>query len=261
MVTKCRTRVSALDWGFTSMCTIIPFNPPLLLELPPARILLAFVILTAMLCGTLGFATQTSASTPPHKQLHLHERLNAAHPQTPQAAPVPVVPLAPEVPHWPINEKPSPASVLWDSDELRIAAQNSSLQQILQDVSTATGAKVEGMGADERVFGIYGPGQVHDVLSQLLEGSGYNVILIGDQGQGTPRQIVLSTRPTGPAPAAIKSVQANAGKEDVDADDEPSPPDVNPGTNGLPRTPQQLMQEIQKRRQAQQQSAPQNQNH
>jgi hypothetical protein len=117
------------------------------------------------------------------------------------------------------------------------------------------------MGADERVFGIYGPGQVHDVLSQLLEGSGYNVILIGDQGQGTPRQIVLSTRPTGPAPAAIKSVQANAGKEDVDADDEPSPPDVNPGTNGLPRTPQQLMQEIQKRRQAQQQSAPQNQNH
>jgi hypothetical protein len=240
------------------MCTIISFKPSFLLELPSARLLLQFVICAAMLCGALEFAAQTFASTPPHKQLHSHEHLSAVHPQIPQAAPVPVVSPAPELPHWPINEKPTQASVLCDGHGLRINAQNSSLQQILQDVAAATGAKVEGMGADERVFGVYGPGQVRDVLSQLLEGSGYNVLLIGDQGQGTPRQIVLSTRSTGPTPAAIKSAQANVKKEDADADDESSPPDVNPGTDALPRTPQQLMQEIQQRRQAQQQHLPQN---
>jgi len=33
--------------------------------------------------------------------------------------------------------------------------------------------------------------------SQLLQGSGYNVLLVGDQGQGTPREIVLSSRHAG----------------------------------------------------------------
>jgi hypothetical protein len=242
------------------MCTIFPFKSPFLLELPSARVLLQFVILAAMFCGPLEPVAQTSATTPPHKQLHSHERFSTAHPQTqaPQAAPAPATPPVPEAPQWPANQKPVQASVVWNGNGLRIDAQNSSLQQILQDVATATGSRVEGMGADERVFGVYGPGQACDVLFQLLEGSSYNVILIGDQGQGTPRQIVLSTRPTGPAPAAIKSVQANARKENADADDEPSPPDVNPGTDARPHTPQQLMQEIQQRRQAQQQPPPQN---
>ena len=55
--------------------------------------------------------------------------------------------------------------MVWDSQGLRIEARNSSLQQILNDVSTATGAKVDGLGTDERVFGIYGPGQARDVLA------------------------------------------------------------------------------------------------
>ena len=49
------------------------------------------------------------------------------------------------------------------------------------------------MNSDERVFGAYGlRSQARDVLAQLLQGSGYNVIMIGDQGQGTPRQLLLS---------------------------------------------------------------------
>jgi hypothetical protein len=93
-----------------------------------------------------------------------------------------------------VNETPGKPAITWDSQGLKIDATNSSLRQILNDVSTATGAKVEGFGTDERVFGEYGPGQARDVISQLLHGSGYNVLLIGDQGAGTPRQIVLSTR-------------------------------------------------------------------
>ena len=50
------------------------------------------------------------------------------------------------------------------------------------------------MGADERIFGTYGPGPARDVLSQLLDGSGYNVLMVGDRGAGTPRRIVLTIR-------------------------------------------------------------------
>jgi hypothetical protein len=157
-----------------------------------------------------------------------------------------------------VSEKPIQASVLWNRDELRITAQSSSLQQILQDVAKVTGTRVEGMGADERVFGVYCPGQACDVLVHLLEGSGYNVMMIGDQEQGAPRQIVLSTRPSGPALVAIKNAPVNARKEDADSEDEPSSSDINPGAVVPPRTPQQLLQEIQQRRQAQWQAPPQN---
>jgi hypothetical protein len=144
----------------------------------------------------------TSTSAPAHKPLHTHTRPSAAHPLTPPAAAAPAPAATPavlEAPHWPANDRPVEASVVWDSQGLSIDAQNSSLEQILRDFSTATGAKVEGLASDERVFGFYGPGQARDVLSQLLQGSGYNVIMIGDQGQGAPRQIVLSVRQAGAA--------------------------------------------------------------
>ena len=102
------------------------------------------------------------------------------------------------MPDWPVNDKPSPASVVWDATGLRINASNSSLQQILSEVSTETGTKVEGMGADQRVYGVYGPGQARDVLSQLLQGSGYNVLLAGDIGQGAPRADRTQSAPERP---------------------------------------------------------------
>lgn len=97
-----------------------------------------------------------------------------------QEASLPVTPPAPVLPLWPVNEKANPASVRWDSRGLRIEAENSSLDQILRDVATATGAKVEGLSTDQRIFGDYGPGPARDVLSQLFEGSGYNLVLIGE---------------------------------------------------------------------------------
>ena len=63
------------------------------------------------------------------------------------------------MPDWPINNNPSPASVVWDANGLLINASNSSLQQILGEVSTETGTKVEGLSADQRVFGAFGPGK------------------------------------------------------------------------------------------------------
>jgi hypothetical protein len=172
------------------------------------------------------------------------------------------MPPAPETPAWPAKDKPSPATITWDSHGLRIEAANSSLEQILEDVSTATGTKVEGFDADQRIFGVYGPGPARDVLSQLLQGSGYNVLLVGDQGQGTPREIVLSSRHGGSTVQAANAAPANASDEDVDTEEPPQPqparPAIPPGMapGGPARTPQQAEEMRREMLERQQQGQP-----
>jgi hypothetical protein len=246
-------RASAAEGGF--MENSMPMRPSFaaLAAFFSALLLLAAHPLAAP-------AQQTAApSAPAHKALHAHTRPGAAPPLTAPtaAAPAPAAVAAPEAPHWPANDSPVPASVVWDSQGLRIDAENSSLQQIMKDFSTATGAQVDGLAADERVFGSYGPGQARDVLSELLQGSGYNVIMIGDQGQGAPRQIVLSARQATGAQPASAAGPASSADDDAEADEPPQPPQIPPlpfrpgfPPGGLPRTPQQInIQEQQMREQ------------
>jgi len=152
----------------------------------------------AILCSCVVFA-QTPVPAPSLPQSAHHQpRAAQSKPSAAVVAPDPQpVIAAPPTPHWPVNETPAQASVTWDSHGLRINAVNSSLRQIMSEVGAETGVKVEGLSSDERVFGEYGPGKATDVLSQLLRGSNYNVLMIGDQGQGTPRQILLSARRAG----------------------------------------------------------------
>jgi hypothetical protein len=216
--------------------------------------------------------TQAPAPATPNR-LHARKQPVAAAPgtqQTPedaqQAGNQPGAPAANdaaaqpavETPQWPINEKPGQPIVTWDSHGLSIDAANSSLQQIMKDVSTATGAKVDGMTGDQRVFGAYGPAPARDVLSQLLQGAGYNVLMIGDLGEGTPRQIVLSVRhaPTNSQAPNANSDDNNGDDEsdDNDADDQQAQPPMRPGfPGGFPRTPQQLLEERQRMMQQRQQ--------
>ena len=188
-------------------------------------------------------APPTSSTSAPLKKPSPRSHKHPAPPapvEPPLPATLPMTPVA-ELPKWPVNDKPGDASVTWDSQGLSINAANSSLQQILNDVSTATGAKVEGLGSDERIFGVYGPGQARDVLSQLLHGSGYNVLMIGDQGQGTPREIVLSTRQTGAAQPSAGN-PGNSAEEEPEIDEQPQQPEPQPrpmrpnfGPNNMPR--------------------------
>jgi hypothetical protein len=249
------------------MCTINPLNSLALSWLFRARVFVPLAVLAAALGGAPAVAAQTPAaaagSVPAHKPHVQHKRSAAAHakhPATQSASPaqeasttqaaVPAKPAEPEIPKWPANERPAQATITWDSKGLSIEATNSSLQQILQDVTATTGAKVEGLEADQRVFGTYGPGPARDVLSQLLLGTGYNVLMIGDQGQGTPREIVLSSRPGGAAqPAATPAPDSD---DDADADEQPQPnqhpirPGFGPG--GQPIS-QQIVREMQQRQQ------------
>jgi hypothetical protein len=212
-----------------------------------------------------------SKSQPSGNKPHAHK---APKKQAPPPAPVVQTPAPPPMPNWPVNDKPSPASVVWDATGLRINASNSSLQQILNEVSIETGTKVEGMGADQRVYGEYGPGQARDVLSQLLQGSGYNILLAGDLGKGAPRQIILSPRQSGPAtsPAAVNTPEQDPDEDIPEQPEEQPqpPPPVQPpqtengprpgfGPNGPIRTPQQVMEEMQQRQILQQQQMQQQQ--
>ncbi|MGP8252827.1 MAG: hypothetical protein ACLQHF_12390 [Terracidiphilus sp.] len=187
---------------------------------------------------------------PAHQPAQAHT-LTAAKP--PSATPAPAatqtpVPEPPK-PNWPVNDKPAPAKVTWDIHGLTVEANNSSLDEILKDVATQTGARLEGKVGDDRVFGSYGPGSAHDVIAQLLDGTGYNVLMVGDQGEGTPREIVLSNRPTGPAPA--NNAQNNS-QEDVEYEQPQQPipgiPTVHNafGPPGMP--PEQNQQMMEERR-------------
>ena len=243
------------------------------LPFPTCAIVAAFI---ALVGSAALLEAQTPAAQPPPLQtastqnaIHARKRPSAGQlavaPAPAEPAPdAPAAPPVPEAPKWPANDQPAPASVVWNGQGLRIDASNSSLQQILNDVSATTGAKVEGLSSDQRVFGAYGPGRARDVLSQLLQGSGYNVIMIGDQGRGTPRQILLSTRAAGNTQSIAKSAPTS-NSDDDDADDQPPPPEPTPAPihpGFPPRSPQQIMQEMQQRQQQmqQQQQQPQPQN-
>lgn len=210
----------------------------------------------------------TTQVAPPHGS-RSHVPHGAQKQKAPEPTPQAVLP--PPMPHWPVNDQPSPASVVWDSNGLRINASNSSLQQILNEVSTETGSKVEGPVPDQRVYGDYGPGQARDVLSQLLQGSGSNVLLAGDLGKGAPREIVLS-----PRRADTPSQTSGLNRPQQDPDDEIAEPEDSPlqpvpppqmqnsvrpgfGPNGPIRTPQQVMEEMQQRQLLQQQQMQQQQ--
>jgi hypothetical protein len=123
----------------------------------------------------------------------------------------------------------------------------------MNEVATTTGATVEGLGDDQRVFGAYGPGPARDVLSQLLHGTGYNVVMVGDQGQGTPREIVLSGRHSGTGTAT--SAPAAAADDDSDVEEQPAQPS-RPAFGAGERSRedmQQRQQEMRQRMQDQQQ--------
>ncbi len=95
----------------------------------------------------------------------------------------------PEVP--PAN--PQTAHVTWIAHQLTVDAENSSLLAILRQIAALTGMKITGSLADERVFGTYGPAPAAAILTQLLDGSGTNLLIVQGE-QPRIRQLVLSPR-------------------------------------------------------------------
>jgi hypothetical protein len=179
----------------------------------------------------------------------------------PQAAasPQPAIPEATEVAPSMLQQPAREAQIVFTNGNLSIHADNSSLTAILHEVASNSGMKIEGLSSDERVFGSFGPGAPRDVLADLLDGTAYNLVLLGDLSNGAPRELILSPSTRGGAANPSPAAQANAD----DASNEPEvveapPPPPEPPAGSTPqqpagvRTPQQLFEQLQQMRAAQQ---------
>jgi hypothetical protein len=233
--------------------------------------ILAATPIAAQGAGAPAPVAGTPASAATHvKKSSSHTNLAATQPAPQPASAVSATPAAPPAPDWPANDHPSEASVTWDAHGLRVVAANSSLIQIMKEVSTQTGATLEGLGKDQRIFGIYGPGPARDVITQLLDGSGYNLLMIGDSGQGTPRQIILTPQAGGGAQSPASNNQNQANEEDSEAEQQAQQPEPLPQQPPMPpggaapavpvRSQQQILEQLQERRQEIQQQQQQQQN-
>jgi hypothetical protein len=206
--------------------------------------------------------------------------------QPPAAVPAPTsAPASSPAPSLPAGTPSAPAAApsLFDqpaqaakvelsSGKLAITANNSSLQEILKQVTTSTGMAVDGLNRDQRIFGTYGPGDPHEVLGALLDGTGYNVLMFGQTAAGAPRQLTLSQRtanvPGAVRPNAPQNQDDDAAVDDDQAQQQPAyqPPPAQPDPNAPPvnnnsqqggvRSPQQMLQQLQQMRQQQQQQQP-----
>lgn len=220
---------------------------------------LAVVACLACVCGLGQAQTNMNHSTNP-----MPSQTEPAKP-SPIPAPAPVPTKAPSL----LDHPAQPATVTLAAGKLTIQANNSSLTAILGQISVAGGMKVEGLPAagssDQRVFGSYGPGAARDVLSDLLTGSGYNVLMLGVTPAGLPRELALTARPAGgtSGPSSQPGVRGSDDDEGFqptqypeEQDTQPPPPPVPPGTANRARSPQELLQELQRMHQEQQGQQP-----
>ncbi len=113
---------------------------------------------------------------------------------------------------------------------LAITADNSSLNQILRDVARLNGMTITGGVTDEKVYGTYGPDAPASVLSELLDGTGTN-ILVKEDAQHVVHELVLTPRRGGPSPPS-PNAQGTSQGEDADAPAQPG------GRRGMPGNPQ-----------------------
>jgi len=92
---------------------------------------------------------------------------------------------------------PTPAKVTFQGGLLTIAAQNSTLGEILRDVRKLTGASIEfppgSNGANEHVVTHLGPGSPRDVIVALLNGSSFNYVMLGSNADPTAVASVILT--------------------------------------------------------------------
>jgi hypothetical protein len=234
------------------------------------RLLLAFT-LTAPMCvsAAQGTPAAAGAAIPATSPTHSVSDLPSARPA-----------MLPYQQRTPVDAN----AVQWNGSVMTIHANGEDLPGILSEVVRATGLKVTGGVPDERVFGVYGPGPVQQVLADLFSGIYVNLLLVN--GTATqPKELILTPRtggPTPPSPArTIETSDQQPRRNDRPYRGTPPPglgvapqqpngpppsggvpaPNAAPDANGQPqspngvRTPEQIFEELRKRQAAAQGAA------
>src|SRR5579872_4699669 len=81
-----------------------------------------------------------------------------------------------------------PPKVTLQDGQLTVHAENSDLETILGDVAQLSGMRIEGLDTSAHVFGVYGPANPREVITELLDGLGYNFMLVGGTEDGAPQE-------------------------------------------------------------------------
>ena len=172
---------------------------------------------------------------------------SAAKPKAPEPEPVvQQAPPAPPSPQRPYEMAPVPPQVTYDGGQLTISAPNSTLADILSAVRVRVGTKVEfpSNASQERVAIQLGPGNPRAVLTQLLQGSPFDYILLGsEQDPNAVTELMLMRREAGgtTTTAATGNIPNQAPPQPEPADEE-SENEPNPAPMPMARpTPGQMV--------------------
>jgi len=265
----------------TILTVVGPFGPGTRAgtgELLMSRARAQFVIV--LLASSVSLAAADSTVAPPRHPAHKHSVKQ--EPVTPEPPPQPLAPLEPLT----LEQMPAtPPQVSYRDGELTIAAENSTLGDILRAVRAQTHAAVDvPSNATERVVSRFGPGPARDVLAELLNGSHFNYVLMGSAANPNSLERVILTPklPSSPDSAAqlpvsspppngfpLRSEDGTPGSNSADMDDQAddsdsdvpavdpaaqaATPDQQPNNRPAIKTPEQLLQELQRQQQLQQQ--------
>jgi hypothetical protein len=215
-------------------------------------------------------------------QVKHHHKAKKAQPQL---APLPSGPTGPIQPMPLDSMAPVQPRVTYENGQLTIVAPNSTLGDILRAVHKQTGADIDVPDARERVATTIGPGPAQEVMSELLNGSRFNYVLLGspEDPKALTRVVLVARSPSDMAnhpaasaqPAADQAASADQSQvvdtsNDVNDADVAQPADDNPVDQNADqptgdsdqqnpgiKTPQELLQEMQQRQlQLQQQNNP-----
>jgi len=115
------------------------------------------------------------------------------------------------------------SAVTYANGQLTINAENVTLAALLRLIAEKTGAVIDlppGTGS-ERIFEHAGPGKPNDVLTQLLNGSHFNFVIVNSpQDPNAVAQVLLTVEQEGASPAAAPRTEVLAARAQEPA---PSP--------------------------------------
>lgn len=194
-------------------------------------------------------------------------------PQSPIGAPAPAAGIGqtaqPAVQPGTMSPPVAPV-VTYRDGLLSVQALNSNLSSVVTAIRNKTGIEFEGAeGISERVAIALGPAPEGDVLAAIFAGSKYDFLAIGRPDSPTIVQKVILTVKNKPgAPGEAQAQQqppaANQGEEEEVPEEQPNagepqdtpvqppvpqpPPQAETPPNQQPKTPEQLLQELQEMR-------------
>lgn len=209
---------------------------------------------------------------------------NPAVATTPAVAPQPQPVQQVQPPLRPEQMPPVPPKVVYQNGLLSVEATNSTLSDVLNGIRTKAGIQIEGIqGAQDRVAAKLGPAPAQVVLTNLLQGSHFDYMILArpDRPNIVQRVILTPASGSGLSSNASNGVQPrhamvlNQGDPDSDEAEEANVPQPAPQIQQLPpqplqpqpaqqagtavqgnspKTPEQVLEELKQLQQQQQQN-------